>query len=55
VLQQNNVRSDGQNSITVAESETHVYPRYMKELSATMQRGARTLGAHQIKYVREKK
>jgi len=47
--------SDGQNSTIVAESETHVYLRYMKASSATRQRGARTLGAHQIKYVREKR
>ena len=45
-----NVRSDGQNSIMVAESETHVYT---KASSATTQRGARlhcggarTLGAN---------
>ena len=49
-----NVRSDGQNSIIVTESETHVY---MKASSGiTRQRGAhlhcggaRTLGAHRIK------
>jgi len=29
--------------------------RYMKASSATRQRGVRTLGAHRIKYVREKR
>ena len=47
-----NVGSDGQNSIIVAESETHVY---MKASSATRQFGARTLGVHRVKSVKKGK